>query len=329
MSPDCPPPYIPLVYFYNTFIMAKRKIIFLILPHVHLLDLAGPDQVFNEAICMGAELDIVYCSAESTSFSSGLLNFAKLMPFQKIEVKEGDFIFIPGSDTRFLLSGTIKKEAEIFEWLRKAHANGAFLCSICTGAFFLAKSGLLNGKRCTTHWKLTERLKRLYPKINIVENQLFTKDERIFTSAGVTAGIDMSLFILGNITDDHFSFKIARELVVYMRRHGHEAQHSVFMNFRNHMHSGVHQVQDFIQDNINKKQSLDQFADMACMSSRSLTRIFKKETGITINEYITLIRKELLDKLRGNPDITRKQMAEICGLKSERQVIRLLNQVSI
>jgi transcriptional regulator GlxA family with amidase domain len=308
--------------------MAKRKIIFLILPHVHLLDLAGPDQVFNEAVYMGAELEIIYCSAESTSFSSGHLNFAKLKPFQKIAVKAGDFIFIPGSDTKFLLSGTIKKEPEIFEWLCKAHADGAAICSVCTGAFFLAKSGLLNGKRCTTHWKLTERLKKLYPKINIVENQLFTEDERIFTSAGVTAGIDMSLFILSNITDDNFSFKIARELVVYMRRHGHEAQHSVFMNFRNHMHSGVHQVQDFIQDNISKKQSLDQFADMACMSSRSLTRIFKKETGITINEYITLIRKELLDKLRGNPDITRKQMAEICGLKSERQVIRLLNQVS-
>ena len=202
--------------------------------------------------------------------------------------------------------------------------EGAFICSICTGAFFLARMGLLDGKKCTTHWKRTKELQARYPQINLVEDILFTDDNGIFTSAGVTAGIDLALFIIGRLKDENLSFKVARELVVYMRRHGNDPQHSVFLDYRNHLHSGIHNVQDYVQENISKKITLELLADVACTSPRNLTRIFKKETGITVNYYITLIRKELLRKLTSNQAVTRKQMAGLCGLKSERQVIRLL-----
>ena len=101
------------------------------------------------------------------------------------------------------------------------------------------------------------------------------------------------------------------------------------MNYRNHMHSNIHKLQDWIQHNIHKKSTLDDFAEVANMSSRNLTRIFKKETGISIKEFVTLIRKTKITQLLKNPDITREQIAKQCGLKSERQIIRIIHHSAI
>ncbi|NOT77256.1 MAG: AraC family transcriptional regulator [Cyclobacteriaceae bacterium] len=307
--------------------MEKTKIIFLVLPHVHLLDLAGPDQVFFEAMGMGAPITIHYCSYDPSLSTSSHVGIAKLKMFSSIKISKGDYVIIPGAEVGFLISPVIPFEKEMKKWLTEGYDRGAHLCSICTGAFFLARLGLLDGKRCTTHWKRTTQLERKFPKVKVVEDILFTEDERVFTSAGVTAGIDMALHITGRLKDDFFSFKVARELVVYMRRQGSESQHTVFMNYRNHIHSGIHKVQDFLQENIHKRLSLVRLAEVACMSPRNFTRIFKKETGVTVNAYMSLVRKEYLLKMMANPDVTRKQMATLCGLKSARQVIRLLKTV--
>lgn len=302
-------------------------ICFLLLPRVHLLDLAGADQVFHEAIEYGADIRLEYCGISDEVETSAGLIFKALRRFSDIELVKDDYLFIPGAEVEFLLSKRMTGEKEIKKWVRNAYDTGANICSICTGAFFLAMTGLLDGRKCTTHWKRAAELQKKYRAIRVVENILFTEEDRIYTSAGVTAGIDMTLYILGKLKDDNFSYKVARELVVYVRRQGAELQQSVFMNYRNHIHSGVHRVQDYLQANCNKKLALPQLADIACMSLRNLTRVFKKETGISINEYITLIRKERLQALIKNPDISRKEMAGQCGLKSERQVIRLLKAI--
>ena len=279
------------------------KIIFLILPDIHLLDLAGPDQAFLEAIGYGAGLAVEYCSIERSVYTSSSLNIARLKMFSKIKINRGDYVFIPGAQVKFLTAKSIPFEKEVSKWLSEGYKNGAYICSVCTGAFFLARTGLLNGRKCTTHWKRTAELKAKYPLINLVEDVLFTEDSGIFTSAGVTAGIDMALFIISKIRDDNFSFQVARELVVYIRRQGSESQQSVFMKYRNHIHSGVHTVQDYLQENVAKKTSLNSLADIAFMSSRNLTRVFKKETGISVNEYINLIRKERIRELAKNRTI--------------------------
>lgn len=306
--------------------MKNTKIVFLVLPHMHLLDLAGPDQVFHEAIDLGAELTIEYCSVEMSVSTSSHLGIARLKRFDRIKINRGDYLFVPGAEVSFLTDKYFPFEKELAKWVKDAYSNGAFICSVCTGAFFLARIGLLNQRACTTHWKRTAELKQRYPGIRLAEDILFTEDQGIFTSAGVTAGIDMALYILEKLENDRFSFKVARELVVYMRRQGNELQQSVFMNYRNHIHSGIHKVQDYIQENIQHKITLPKLADLACMSARNLTRVFKKETGVTINGYLSLIRKEYLNTLITDPDLTRKQMANLCGLKSERQVIRLLQK---
>lgn len=304
--------------------MNQTKIIFLVLPKVHLLDLAGADQVFYEAIDYGLPVEVVYCSYTDALETSTHLGLGVLKHFSAVDVNEGDYLMIPGAETSLINSPEMAAQKELFAWVVSAWHKKANLCSICTGAYFLAMTGLLDGRKCTTHWKHTEILQRKFPKVSVIDNILFTEDDRVFTSAGVTSGIDLALHIVAKLKDDHLSYKIARELVVYNRRSGQDAQQSVHLKYRNHIHSGIHKIQDRLQESIDEKLLLDDLADIACMSTRNMTRVFKKETGITINDYINLLRKEKIRELVKNPDLSRRDIARHCGLKSERQISRIM-----
>ncbi len=306
--------------------MKPIKIAFLIVPQIHLLDLAGVDQVFHEAKDYGANINLQYSGVFVNNYSSTNFPIGKLMLYNKLKLQAGDYLFIPGADVDYLLSPEITKQYKLFTWINQQKSNGVIICSICTGAFLLAHTGLLNNKSCTTHWKRTAQLKELFPLVKLQENILFCEDDEIYTSAGVTAGIDLALHIVGKIKDENFAFKIARELVVYNRRKGNDAQQSECMKYRNHIHNGVHAVQDYIQEHLNTPFNITDLADIALMSSRNLTRIFKKETGLSINEYVTILRVETLNELKNNPDLSVQQMANKVGLKSERQVMRLLKK---
>lgn len=306
--------------------MKKTKMIFLVLSHVHLMDLAGPDQVFLEAIGYDALLEIEYCCAENNIYTSASLPFGRIKHFSKIKIKEGDFLFIPGAELSYLQSKQFKLNKLLFEWINKCNQQKINICSICSGAFVLAESGILDGKQCTTHWKRTHELQQLYPEINVIENVLFTQDENIYTSAGIASGIDLALYILEQMKGEYFAHKVSRELVIYQRRSGNQKQQNDLLSFRNHIHVGIHKVQDWLQENLQKKVALADLAAMANMSDRNFTRVFKKETSLTVNEYITLLRKERIEQLLNNPDITRTAIAKQCGLKSERHIRRILNK---
>jgi len=307
--------------------MAATKIVFLIIPEIQLLDMAGADQVFYEAKCYGSDIEIDYCSFDNAIKTSTLLPIGKVKNLHDITFKAGDYLLIPGAETTYLLSEGFKAKTEVFDWLKMAYAQKVILCSVCTGAFVLAHAGLLDGRKCTTHWKRTTQLQALFPKAEVIENILFIEDDGIITSAGVTSGIDLALHIVSQLEDDFFAYKVARELVIYMRRQGNHAQQSVFLQYRNHIHSGIHKVQDWLQENLRQKASLPDLAEIACMSTRNFTRVFKKETGISVNDFTTLIRKERIKALIKKPDMTRAQIASQCGLKSERQIIRLMKQL--
>jgi transcriptional regulator GlxA family with amidase domain len=304
--------------------MTKTRIVFLVLPRVHILDLAGPLQVFQEAMEHGGDLSVEFCSVQHEVSSSIELIINNLQHFSNVKFSSGDYLFIPGAEVRYLISAEARAQRELMDWIREAHGAGTTICSVCTGAFLLAESGVLNGLKCTTHWKRTAELQQRYPAVKVIDDILFTEDNRIMTSAGVTAGVDLALEVVSRLTNELVSYRVARELVVYMRRTGSDSQQSVFMKYRNHIHTGIHKAQDYLQENIHQRVSLGQLADTTCMSPRNLTRSFKRETGITVNEYVTLIRKNMLKEFSKDPNMSRKQMARQCGLKSERQVIRLL-----
>lgn len=301
------------------------KFVFLILPNVHLMDLAGPDQVIQESIGCGADFSIEYYSIGHDVISSAGLPIGKLRDYSKIKIDEGDFLIIPGSETAYFLSDEFRGNTGLFNWINKIHSTGTNICSICTGAFVLAISGLLDGVTCTTHFRKTRQLQELFPLVKVNENILFTEHNRIFTSAGIASGIDMTLHIVEKLKGSYFAHLVARELVVYNRRKGSHNQQSDLLAYRNHIHAGIHNAQDWLHQNLDKKSNLGDLAEIANMSSRNFTRVFRKETGITVNDYITMLRKEKIRELLKKPDMSRVQIARRCGLRSERQLSRIIN----
>lgn len=300
------------------------QFVFLVLPHIHLMDLAGPDQVILESIGYGADFTITYCSAFSESKSSAGLPLGRMQHFSKVKMKPGDFLIVPGAEVNWLLTSEFKKEKALLQWLRDAHAGGVKLCSICAGAFVLAQADLLDHIPCTTHFKRTRQLQSLYPRAQVQENILFTEHKGIYTSAGIASGIDMALHIVEELKGAYFAHKVARELVIYNRRNGLEHQQSEMLNYRNHIHSGIHNAQDWLHEHLHEKISIPGLAEVAGMSPRNFTRVFRRETTLTVNEYVTVLRKERIAELMKNPDLSRSQIARKCGLRSERQVSRIL-----
>ena len=300
------------------------KFTFLVLPHLHILDLAGADQAIHEAIDYEADFELDYCGIGDEVTTTSGLPFGKIQHFSEVKLSKDDYLIIPGSAYAYITSTEFLQNQALFEWIRKQYANGVNICSICMGAFVLAESGLLNRKRCTTHFKKTAELQQKYPKLKVVETILFTDEEGIYTSAGIASGIDLTLHIIEKLKGSHFAHLVARELVVYNRRNGNDDQQSAFLQFRNHIHSGIHAAQDYIIENIHTKSYLGELAEIANMSERNFTRIFKKETGVTVNEFVTSIRLAKTLELLKNPDLSKIEIANEVGLQSEKQLNRIL-----
>ncbi|NUN68222.1 MAG: DJ-1/PfpI family protein [Bacteroidetes bacterium] len=304
-------------------------VFFLVLPYTHIMDLAGPDQVFLEAAGYGAEISVRYCSTTPRLHTSAHLPFGPLKHYSRMTPSAGDIILVPGAELSYLLSSEFRRDKEVRAWLRRSHADGVTVGSICSGAFVLGEAGLLNGRRCTTHWKRTQELQKRYPEALVQENILYTFQEGIYTSAGIASGIDMALAIVERLAGPHLAHTVAREMVIYTRRNGEQHQQSEVMLYRNHIHSGIHAVQDRLTAHLDERTTLFDLAETACMSARNLTRIFRKETGVSVNDYITILRRERIRQLLKNPDLTRRQIAQQVGLKSERQVNRLLSGTAV
>jgi len=301
-----------------------KKVIFVISPKVNILDLAGPIEVFYTAIEYGANYNLVFSALTNEVISSAGLSINNLELFNKVEVNNGDLIIIPGIDQPFLNKDALIALGEKFyEHLNYLHSRGAVICSICTGAFILAHAGLIDDKECTTHWKYTQKLRDMFPSLKVKSNCLFVKNENIYTSAGVTSGIDLTLSI---IDEDHgpvFATKVARILVVFIRRNGHYRQLSVYLDYRSHLNPGIHKVQSYVVNHPYQQNSIDALSEIASMSPRNLTRLFKKETGITIKDYSNKVRIELGQHLLNNPNMTIEAIASECGFSDPRQFRRL------
>src|SRR6185312_5442869 len=170
------------------------QVVFLIPPKAHMLDVTGPATIFYETGCAGVPLQLAFSTIfanETESESSSMLSFSKLTPYDQLTLNKGDLVFIPGLEYSLLLDEKFLNSLLAFQnWLKIQHRNGVILCSVCTGAFLLAASGLLDGRECTTHWRYAERFKKLYPNAKLQTNRLFIKEDQIYTSAGITSGID-------------------------------------------------------------------------------------------------------------------------------------------
>ena len=275
--------------------------VFIIPPTVELLDLAGPVQVFTEAQVQGFDIAIEYYQYREAPVSTSGLRFENLANYRDAKLKEGDFVFVPGMDHEYVMSISFKAERAFFDWLKECSDNHITICSICSGAFALGHAGLLKDTECTTHWRRVNELQKQFPQAKVITDILYVKSNNIYTSAGISAGIDLALAILEEFKGALFTHKVARGLVVYHRRSGSHKQQSIYLDYRNHINPQVHAVQDYLIDNISKENSIESLAAQVGMSPRNLSRVFKEKTGSTILEYLTLLRKEYANTMLNNP----------------------------
>lgn len=308
------------------------KAAFLVPPNVHLLDLTGAAQIFYEAIEYGADLDLHFLSISATQTtvkSSANLFLSQLTPFSQVTLSAGDFIFIPGLEMPILQSLDFKKDTRaLLAWLVAQWQQGVEIISICTGAFLLGESGLLNGKKATTHWKFVDLLQQQYPRIEVLKNRLFVENQGIYTSAGVASGIDLALFLIEQKFGTKLATDVAREVVVYFRRSEQDPQLSIFLQYRNHLEDRIHTLQDFISHHLDEVLSIENLAARVHLSPRHLTRLFKETLGITIGQYIEKLKIEkALHLLERNHKMD--YIAYQCGFKSTNQLRQILRKHSL
>ncbi len=295
---------------------------------MHLLDINGPAHIFYEAKECGAPLELHFVSlnGQTEVKSSAGLCFNRLEHFDQFELTQNDILFIPGMEYSLLSDVHFRESISPFlRWVNTQNQNGADICSVCTGSFLLAETGILNKNRCTTHWKYYEKFSERFPSVELERNRLFVTSKNIHSSAGVSSGIDLSLYIIEKCFGTKMALDIAKEVVIYFRRSASDPQLSIFLQFRNHLDHRIHDAQDYLMNNLADTPTNKDLADKVYMSKRNLTRLFKKTTGITIGEYLQKLRVEKALALLSNGHKV-STVAKECGLKSSNQLRSLLKK---
>lgn len=299
----------------------KNRVIFYLYNDVHILDLAGPLQVFYESGEYGIPYEILFVSDQpQKKFSSGLFS-DKLIHFSEIKLGATDILIIPG----FSIPSNMEPNSGFDKWLIDAYTNKITICSVCTGVFALARAGILNGLECTTHWKYIQILQEHFPEVKVQQNRLFVKDSNVYTSAGITTGIDLALFLIEERHGAKFAYQLAKELVMYLRRDSADMQESIYVQYRQHINYQIHEVQEWLIHHLNQRTSIEDLAEKVNMSPRNLTRLFKAKTGITIGEYTEKLRVEkALQLLKRNEKMT--VISQECGISNPHQLALILKK---
>ena len=281
-----------------------------------MLDFAGALHALSECNAFAGEpYEILHCGSEESVVTAQGLRVSALAPLP--EPRSSDIIFVPGFPLRFAPPPALPR------WLRACDRAGARIFAICTGAFLLGRAGLLDGRRCTTHFRRTDELQQRFPKAEVLVGRLFVRDGRITTSAGVASGIDMTLDFIEQQHGPLVAAQVAREIVVYVRREGSQKQESIYTEHRTHIDPGVHAVQDWLIAHPDTKCGLAELGKIAHMSERNLTRAFARATGVSIGEYRQRLRLEHARALLANPELTIEAVAAQTGFADARQLRRL------
>ncbi|WP_433295730.1 GlxA family transcriptional regulator [Actinoplanes sp. CA-030573] len=287
------------------------RVVFVLTPQVHLLDLAGPAQVFTTA--EGYEVGYVAEASPVPTWQGVSLNAPADWP----ALTPRDLVLVPGWRDGYgaFAAGTLSRIAG-------HHAAGGTVASVCAGADALGRAGLLDGRRCTTHHDLQDRLARTYPKATVVRDVLYVSDDRVVTSAGIASGIDLALHLVAQHRGAAAAARAAREMVVYGRRNGDEPQDSAMLRHRAHLSDVVHRVQDRIDAAFASPLPLATLAAAAGVSERTLTRLFTSATGRTPLRYQQLLRVERAEYLIGH-GATVESAARAVGFADARMLRRL------
>jgi transcriptional regulator GlxA family with amidase domain len=287
-----------------------RRVVIVAFEGAQSLDITGPAEAFSIATrYFGGEyeLELVTPGGEPARCSSGL----SLNANRAIDDVRGaiDTLVVAGGAGAHAAAG----DPRVIAWLVRTARNSRRVASICTGAFLLAEAGLLDGRRATTHWSECARLAERYPRITVEPDPIYVRDGKVFTSAGVTAGMDLALAL---IEDDHgadAALKTARSLVLFVRRPGGQSQFSAQLTAAPARREPLRDVQAHIAEHPAADLSVPALAARAYMSERNFARAFRAETGMTPAAYVEAARVERARRELETTDLPVQAVAARCG----------------
>jgi len=263
-----------------------RRIAIVVFADCQVLDVTGPAEVFAQAERLGGPSYEVALVGRSGVSSGGITLGPLVAPPS-----------YPGPlDTLMVAGGrgveAAERDAELMAWIRAAAGRARRVTSVCTGAFLLARAGLLDGRRATTHWDSCARLARRYPAVRVEADPIFVRDGDVATSAGVTAGMDLALALVEEDGGPELAMAVARRLVLFARRPGGQAQFSVQLAAQAAARGPLRELQAWIAEHPDADLSVPALAERAHVSPRTLARAFARETGMTPAAYVEAARVE-------------------------------------
>jgi len=288
------------------------RIALLAFPRVQMLDVVGPADVFAEAArqlgnSRAYRISVIGTVAGQIKGTNGL----RLATDDSIETFKGaiDTLLIAGSPS----VNDVAHDAHLRDWVRYQATRVRRIGSVCSGAFVLGAAGLLVGRRVTTHWNSSALLARQYPDAVVEPDSIFIRDGNLYTSAGVTAGMDLALAL---VEEDHgrdLALSVAREMVMYFKRPGGQSQFCAQLAALTAERTNIRQIQTYIVDNLAADLSVALLAQRADMSERNFARVFKAEGGFTPAEFVELARIDQARRLIEGSNVSLKRLADQVG----------------
>jgi len=301
------------------------RVHFIVLPQVYLLDLAGVADALRVAnhVAGRAVFEVSYHGVDVQAMTSLGLPLTALAPLPQA-LDDGALVIVAGVTPIARMRDAAAITAA--RWLARHVTPRHRLACVCAGAFLAARAGLLDGRACTTHHEDCEQLQRDHPKALVQHNRIFVRDGHLMTSAGVTAGIDLALHLIAEHAGPETASRVARKLVVYVRRAGGDAQLSPWFAHRNHLHPVVHRARGAIVADPARDWDLASIAATAFTSVRHLSRLFRDEVGVTVLAYLQHIRLAIARERLDTTGWTIERVAEAAGFSSAHQLRRVWRQ---
>jgi transcriptional regulator GlxA family with amidase domain len=303
---------------------APRRVVIVAPPRVTLQDLTGPYEVFSRAArCVPGAYAVLVAG-----FGPGLRVRTKFgmpiiadLPLSKVELPV-DTVIVAGSE----IAVDDPPDVRFVKWLRAASASARRTAAVCVGTFHLAQAGLLDGRRATTHWGYVERLRERYPDILVDDRPIYARDEKMYTSAGITAGIDLSLALVEEDCGADVAQHIARELVVFLQRPADQPQLSAALALRMAERDPLRHLQGWVPEHLDLVRGVEDLAAEVNMSLRNFSRLFRRETGGTPAAWLRELRVEEARRRLGESRDGVANVAGRAGYGSDRTLRRSLNQ---
>jgi transcriptional regulator GlxA family with amidase domain len=224
------------------------------------------------------------------------------------------------------IQGALENAGPIVDWVVAVHPHIQRLAALCSGAFFLASAGVLEGKRATTHWSVAQMLQEQFPAIEVDANAIFVRSGNLWTSAGVTAGIDLALAFVEEDFGRELALDVATDMVVYLKRPGGQSQFSTHLLSQKTARPNIREVQNWILENLDQRLSSTTLAQKAMMSVRNFARVFQQEVGQSSQEFIEASRLELAKQLLADVALPIKKIAALSGFTDDDHMRRVFQK---